>query len=157
MSVPQKAFDKIPEIYFQTTGAQKPMQDRSRAERQQFNYAMCEMGRLYAFDKCSVIVDPVIEPADTFPEHQAAFGFINSRPYAQRGWCFAEFAIAHHNKRIVNLNDPLVQEVLFLRTWPKTVKEYAAQMNNETNEPPVAFTNKGDVAVVLFNYSKMTN
>eukprot|EP00966_Prymnesium_polylepis_P122735 2837506-Prymnesium_polylepis.1 len=73
-----------------------------------------------------------------------------------RGWCFAEFAIAHFNGRIVNLSDPLVKEVLKTREWPKTVTAYAAQMNNETDDPPVNFTNKGGIGVVLFNYSKMT-
>jgi hypothetical protein len=41
-TVPQKAFEKIPDIYFKATNAQKPMQDRTPAQRIQFNIAMWE-------------------------------------------------------------------------------------------------------------------
>ena len=58
------------------------------------------MTRLYAFSQCEVIVDPFIDPADDFPSepvdavdsfffpgaYKHAWGFINSRPYAKRGW-----------------------------------------------------------------------
>ena len=41
------------------------------------------------------------------------------------------------------------------RKWPKTVEEYA-QMMDESAQRPVRFTSKGDEAVVLFNFFKMT-
>eukprot|EP00966_Prymnesium_polylepis_P160778 3715633-Prymnesium_polylepis.1 len=84
MSLPQKAFGDMPEAYFAKTGVQHPMLDRSRAERREFDFAMCEMGRLYAFMKCYVIVDPVIESADDFPGDRHAFGRINDRPYGYK-------------------------------------------------------------------------
>ena len=49
-TVPQKSFDKrtkqtdkqIPELYFQATGAQQPMQDRTPEQKRQFQFAMGE-------------------------------------------------------------------------------------------------------------------
>eukprot|EP00966_Prymnesium_polylepis_P121478 2807366-Prymnesium_polylepis.1 len=66
-TVPQKAFEKIPDIYFKATNAQKPMQDRTPAQRIQFNIAMWEMTRLYAFSECEVIVDPIVSSPDELP------------------------------------------------------------------------------------------
>ena len=77
------------------------------------------------------------------------------RPYADRGWCCAEFSCALKNRRVINLTDPLVQKVQDWRRWPSTVDEYAAMMD-ENAPRPVRFTNKGDDAVVLYNFFKMT-
>ena len=123
--------------------------------------------RLYAFSECEVIVDPIVSspdelPADpvtdppaTFDPGKCAWGWINSRPYGERGWCCAEFAVALKNGRIVNKSDAEVQKVLKMRKWPKDVHEYEAMMDDEA-EPPVRFTNKGDIAAVLYNFYKMT-
>ena len=70
-------------------------------------------------------------------------------------WCCAEFSSALKNGRIVNLSDPLVQEVLQTRNWPNTVDDYAAMMD-ENAVRRVHFTNKGDAAAVLYNFFKMT-
>ena len=80
------------------------------------------------------------------------WGFINRRPYGERGWCCAEFSVALKNNRIVNLHDPHVQQVLYMRRWPSTVRQYAAMMDDDA----VRFTNKGDLAAVLYNFYKMT-
>lgn len=166
-SLPQKAFEKIPEAYFKATGAPKPMQDRTPTQKIQFNIAMWEMTRLYAFSECDVIVDPIIGSPDDFPSDSVTnapasfdpgkceWGWINSRPYSERGWCCAEFAVAMKNGRIVNKSDAEVRKVLKIRKWPKDVHEYAAMME-EGAEPPVRFTNKGDIAAVLYNFYKMT-
>ena len=123
--------------------------------------------RLYAFSECDVIVDPIIDPADEFPCNPdtdppgkypagvCAWGFINSRPYGERGWCCAEFAVALKNGRIVNSRDSEVQKVLAMRTWPNDLHEYAVMMDDGAKQP-VRFTNKGDIAAVLYNFYKMT-
>eukprot|EP00966_Prymnesium_polylepis_P234168 5416361-Prymnesium_polylepis.1 len=80
------------------------------------------------------------------------WGFINRRPYGERGWCCAEFSVALKNNRIVNLQDPHVQQVLDMRRWPSTVGQYAAMMDGDA----VRFTNKGDLTAVLYNFYKMT-
>ena len=48
-----------------------------------------------------------------------------------------------------------MQAVLSSRQWPNTVDEYASMMD-ESAARPVRFTNKGDDAVVLYNFFKMT-
>ena len=53
-SFSQKAFDVIPDAYFDSTRTQKPMQDRTLEQRLQFKFAMGEMTRLYAFEQCEV-------------------------------------------------------------------------------------------------------
>ena len=83
------------------------------------------------------------------------WGFINRRPYGERGWCCAEFSVALRNNRIVNLHDPQVQQVLAMRGWPSTVDQYTAMMDGGGGLP-VRFTNKGDLAAVLYNFYKMT-
>jgi hypothetical protein len=123
--------------------------------------------RLYAFSECEVIVDPIIgspeefladsltDPPATFEPGKCAWGWINSRAYGERGWCCAEFAVALKNGRIVNKSDAEVQKVLNMRKWANDVHEYAAMMDDGA-EPPVRFTNKGDIAAVLYNFYKMT-
>ena len=83
------------------------------------------------------------------------WGFINRRPYGERGWCCAEFSVALRNNRIVNLHDPQVQQVLAMRGWPSTVDQYTAMMDGGGGLP-VRFTNKGDLAAVLYHFYKMT-
>ena len=155
-SMPQKAFEDIPDAYFESTRTQRPMPDRTPTERRQFGFAMWEMTRLYAFSECAVIIDPVIDPAKDFPSGVDAWGRVNTLPYGERGWCCAEFSVAHKNNRIVNLDDPEVKEVLATRGWPSTVDEYAAMMDEDAKRP-VRFTSKGDRSVVLYNFYKMTD
>ena len=126
-----------------------------------------QVTRLYAFSECEVIVDSIIGSPDDFPSDSVTnapvsfdpgkceWGWINSRPYSERGWCCAEFAVAMKNGRIVNKSDAEVRKVMKIRTWPQDVHEYAAMME-EGAEPPVRFTNKGDIAAVLYNFYKMT-
>jgi len=87
--------------------------------------------------------------------NRCAWGVINWTPYLDRGWCCAEFSCALKNGRIVNINDPLVVEVLSSRSWPTTVEDYAVMMD-EGAARPVHFTSKGDGIVVLYNFFKMT-
>ena len=97
-----------------------------------------------------MIIDPVIESSETFPavlsKHASisgreAWGRVNSTPYDSRGWCCVEFSVALKNNRIVNKEDPEVQEVLAMRDWPETVLEYAAMMDDGAPRP-VLFTSK---------------
>ena len=85
-------------------------------------------------------------------------GRVNTTPYHERGgWCCAEFAVAKKNG-CLNLADTDVQALLTKRRWPSNVDEYAAMMENDDDgSPPVRFTNKGDVAAVLYNFFKMTS
>ena len=82
------------------------------------------------------------EPEKDGAPRTCSWGAINDRPYAERGWCCAEFSVALKNNRIVNLQDPHVQQVLDIRRWPSTVGQYAAMMDDDA----VRFTNKGDLA-----------
>ena len=155
-SLAQKSFDNIPDAYFEATKTQRPMQDRTPTQKRQFSFAMWEMTRLYAFSECEVIIDPVIDAPQDFPSGEDAWGRVNSLPYCDRGWCCAEFSVAHKNNRIVNLDDPEVKEVLAMRGWPATVDQYA-EMMDETAKRPVRFTSKGDRSAVLYNFYKMTD
>ena len=112
--------------------------------------------RFYAYSKCEVIVDPVIDGARDFPGGADVWGRVNTVPYERRGWCCAEFSVALRNGRIVNLSDPLVKAVLAVRAWPHDVENYARMMEKGAPEP-VHFTKKGDVAAVLYNFYRMTN
>jgi len=147
---------------------------------------MWDMGRLYSFQECEVIVLPMLadqlEPSRSdvcasFPGGDV-WGDVNNRPYKNRGWCCAEFAVARYNGRIANLADPSVQAVLNSRSWPdgsatESCRTYAAMMKNTTIEEMstsqcdhseltynpvlgVDFTNKGDRAAVKYNFFKMT-
>ena len=143
--------------YFRYNGAQAPLAGRTVAERRAFDYAMWDMGRLYSFRECCVLVLPTLDGGSTFPGDAGDWGFENTRPYEKRGWCCSEFAIALANKRIVNLGDPAVQSVLHSRRWPKSVVEYADMMDESLpDETRIEFTHKGDRAVVKYNFFKMT-
>ena len=101
-------------------------------------------------------------------------GVLNARPYHNRGWCCAEFAIALYNKRIVNLGDADVQTVLRSREWPsggivEACRMYGEMMGSSndvtdtgvdglTYDPGkgVSFTSKGDRQAVKYNFFKMT-
>ena len=140
------------------TGTAKPvvMEDRTKEQQRQFKFAMWEMTRLYAFGECEVIVDPVIDDADSFPGGRNAWGKVNTTRYEQRGWCCAECSVANANDRIINRSDPAVQDVLGAREWPSTVEAYD-EMMSENAKVPVHFTNRGDKAAVLYNFFKMTH
>ena len=146
------------------------MQDRTPLERRQFNFAMWEMGRLYSFHECEVIVLPTIEESSSFPTAPDVWGMVNTKLYHNRGWCCAEFAIASYCGIIKNLSDPDVATVLASREWPKDNASYAEMMrltgskevaaaDPELSHHPtmgVDFTNKGDRAAVKYNFFKMT-
>lgn len=54
--------------YFQANGVAFPLNDRSRQQRAAFTYAMWEMGRLYSYQECEVIVLPQLDLLDTFSQ-----------------------------------------------------------------------------------------
>jgi len=146
---------------------------RTDREQAQFRYAMWDMGRLYAYQQCEVIVLPALDPPDTFPGGQV-WGMVNSTPYEFRGWCCSEFATALQSGRIANMGDPEVQRVLESRPWPQTAQEYEQMMRYTRHREPasadpsspdalefneelgVDFTSKGDRQVVLQNFFKVT-
>ena len=148
------------------------VRSRSPAEKSSFSFAMWDMGRLYAYEECEVIVLPTLEHDAaklnaSFPGG-AVWGMPNTRAYEKRGWCASEFAIARKNNRIKNLNDPDVQRVLASRPWPETNDDYAEMMTyTDSPSPPqglvyepslaVDFTNKGDRDVVKYNFYKMSS
>ena len=127
--------------------------DRTQEEWNAFGVALFDMSRLYAYKRCEVIVLPALDLLDSFPDGNV-WGFVNERPYHNRGWCCAEFSVAHANSRIVNLDDPEVKAVLKTREWPKTVAGYAKMMD-ESASPRVDFTYNGDRAAVKYNFFKM--
>lgn len=144
---------------------------RSASEKAAFSYAMWDMGRLYAFEECEVLVLPSRE-ADVatmlanFPGGNE-WGQVSVRPYKNRGWPCAEFAIARHNGTIANLDDPDVVEVLRARDWPCTVAQYEEMLTNTLEANPAAglkhdpelgvdFTDKGDRDIVKYFFFKMT-
>lgn len=159
---------------------------RTAAEEAAFTYAMWDMGRLYAFGECEIIVLPEVRSKSTFPAASTSsgaawgcadtWGMENSTPYEFRGWCCSEFATALASSpdpraRITNFDDPAVQHVLHSRCWPASVAEYAQMMRytrrddaleNEklglTYHPSlgVEFTSKGDRLAVKYNFFKMT-
>ena len=133
--------------------------DRTIDERRAFKHAMWDMGRLYGFKQCEVIVIPSLDGLESFPGGNV-WGKVNTRAYHSRGWCCAEFCIALYNQSIMNLNDQDVQRVRESRMWPTTVAEYADMMDeNQPSTARVEFTNKGDraaLAAVQYNFFKMT-
>jgi len=160
--------------------------DRTSSQRIAFDYAMWEMGRLYSFHECEVIVLPTLaDELEPTKDHVLAsfpggdvWGDINNRPYHNRGWCCAEFAVARYSNRIANLHDPSVQAVLQSRQWPSggtaescamyadmmtrtTVEEMSKSLANHselTYDPHfgVDFTSNGDRDAVKYNFFKMT-
>ena len=150
------------------------LRGRSAAEAKAFSFAMWDMGRLYAYQECEVIVLPELDGPDSFPKPNSAaphvWGLINQRAYERRGWCASEFSIALYNNRIANLDDEAVQHVLKSRGatgWPQSIAEYSEMMRYTCDTKPsdglvhdatlgVDFTHKGDRAVVLYNFFKMT-
>lgn len=173
------------EAYFQHNGVAF-ISGRTHTEDAAFRYAMWDMGRLYAYQECEIIIIPDLLPLASFPAqssptsmasgHADAWGVENSTPYEFRGWCCSEFATAlasspDPRKRIKNYDDPSVQRVLKSRPWPTTVPEYAAMMKHTRRDDPeenaklglvfdpklgVDFTAKGDRLVVKYNFFKMT-
>ena len=144
---------------------------RTSAEVTAFSFAMWDMGRLYAYQECEVIVLPELDGESTFPTSPTVWGMVNLRPYERRGWCASEFSIARFNARIANWSDAAVQQVVVSRGsvgWPESIAEYAEMMKYTSErdsekdglvydaERGVDFTNKGDRAVVLYNFFKMT-
>jgi hypothetical protein len=147
-----------------------PQRERTPWEKKLFGIALWEMSRMYAFRGCKVIVLPQVEtlPAGSDIEYKysevkgrdcpwsATWGWVNTVPYANRGWCAAEFACARKAGIIANMDDPGVVEVLNSRRgsggWPETVEDYQKMMEDESIE----FTSKGDrdhVAYIFFTMS----
>ena len=158
--------------YFEANGVSFPLADRTREQTKAFGYAMWDMGRLYAFHECEVIVLPELDSLN-FPGGDV-WGMINSRPYQNRGWCCAEFGIARYCGTIANPHDPAVQRVLKSREWPAGGTADACRMYAEMMvlscdladagkdgltydaAKGVNFTSKGDRAAVKYNFFKMT-
>lgn len=155
--------------YFDANGIfSRPLPSRTADETRAFRHAMWEMGRLYSYKAVEVIILPGLDGAGSFPGGQV-WGGTNTCPYANRGWCCAEFAIAKKAKRIINLSDPEVQRVLHARQWPETIEEYAQMMAHTTRREyagkngllyhetlGVDFTFRGDRDAVKYNFFKMT-
>ncbi|CAK0848336.1 unnamed protein product [Prorocentrum cordatum] len=137
---------------------------RTRSENQQFKFAMWEMGRLYSFHECEVLVLPTL---DTTLPGGDVWGIVNSAPYKIRGWCCAEFSIALYCGTIRNLDDPDVEHVRASRTWPADNSGYAEMMSFTTKrelqgaglkwdpDRGVDFTVSGDRHAVRYNFFKM--
>ena len=131
-----------------TLSGRAPFQERC------FRNALWEMGRLYSFKWCEVVVIPDISSPETFPGGPEMWGFTNTDAYERRGWCVAEYSIARLCGRIKNGGNPKVRAIDAWRKWPETVSEYATMME-ETGEREVSFTCKGDREVVKYNFFKM--
>ena len=147
-----------------------PQRERTPWEKKLFGIALWEMSRMYAFRGCKVIVLPQVEtlPAGSDIEYKysevkgrdcpwsATWGWVNTVPYANRGWCAAEFACARKAGIIANMDDPGVVEVLNSRRgsggWPETVEDYQKMMEDESIE----FTSKGDRDHVAYIFFKMS-
>ena len=86
--------------------ATPPLPRRTMAQTRQFRFGMWEMTHLYGCRLVSVLVDPVIDAPEDFPlgpadirepeedggSRTCSWGFINDRPYHERGWvCRASF------------------------------------------------------------------
>jgi len=158
--------------------------DRTLRQRRQFDTALAETTRLYAFSGgtrpdgvyvmgCKVLVLPDLQRAETFPDHGGIreeentfcdpprwetltdWGFCKSVPYENGGWTCAEFAVARRNGTIANQDDEVAQRIEKARAWPTTVHEYARMMDEGATNP-VTFTKKGDREAVRFNFYKFT-
>ena len=70
MSLPQKAFSGMPDLYFRANclSSTSAMEDRTALEAAQFRFALWEMSRLYAFHECEVVVLPQSSAPHTFPQ-----------------------------------------------------------------------------------------
>ena len=172
LSVPQGARCLSDDAYYRLNGGTPPVVEydttwylqagRNPDETLGFKFAMWDMGRLYAYDECEVIVLPRPHPTDgapvCFPGGPGKWGRVKETAYEQSGWCCAEYSIARFCGRIANRDDEAVREVEQSRRhcdgWPTSVAEYKAMMD-EDSEFPVFFTDKGDRAVVAYNFFKM--
>ena len=131
MSLPQAGREKMPDAYFVTTGAARPLADRTPEERTRFSFAMWEMSRLYAYVECHVLVLPESDPDSSFPGGPDLWGLVSPNPYYRRGWTTSEYAIAKLNNRIVNTGDLAVRQLDDSRDWPSSVEEYMHMMRDD--------------------------
>ena len=170
VSISQKGRSLACDAYYRLNGGEAPTMDskgaarygqadRNDAETRCFKHALWDMGRLYAYRGCEVIVLPVAH-ADgacskpgSFPGGPEAWGRVKENPYELSGWCCAEYAIARFNGRIVNADDEEVRKIEHAREWPASIEAYQAMMDDTAR--PVRFTDKGDRNVVLYNFFKM--
>jgi len=166
-------------------GSRITLPDRTKDHVRQFEYALFETTRLYAFNGgylpngdevlgCKVLVLPNLEDPQTFPDHgeivykenrncdpwrpelHTSWGFIKSIPYEQGGWTCAEYAVARKCGTIANGSDENVVKIEMARAWPSTVEEYAVMMDGKASSQ-VTFTKKGDRDAVRFNFFKYTH
>jgi len=154
ISYPQKAQYVPTSYYVHNEGCAKPQADRTAAEDNRFYYALWDMGRLYAYKECEVVVLSAADDMEQFPGAPGAWGRVNTDSYHQRGWCCAEYSIAKYHGRIANATDAEVRETDRARAWPTTVDAYA-EMMDESARVPVNFTMKGDREAVKYNFFKM--
>ena len=156
--------------------------DRTEEQLNEFKFALFETTRLYAFKGgnlpdgtevkgCRVVVLPGLDNYKEFPdrgecvktknEHcepprlevKTKWGFSKSVPYHLGGWTTAEYTVARYCGTICNGNSPAVRAVEEKRSWPTSVAEFAAMMDEEVEEP-VRFTKRGDRDAVRFNFWK---
>eukprot|EP00415_Alexandrium_ostenfeldii_P001351 UN1351 len=156
--------------------------DLTKAQEKELRFALYETTRLYAFrggtlpdgrlvSGCRVLVLPKVEDPASFPDHgelklelntycyppreeyNSTWGFCKSLKYHEGGWTCAEYSVARKNGTIANAADPEVQGVEMARKWPDDVTLYA-EMMDEGNDKPVAFTKRGDRDAVRFNFFK---
>ena len=106
---------------------------RTAEEDAAFTYAMWDMGRLYAYEGCEIVVLPELSPKSSYPGSPDDWGMENVTPYEFRGWCCSEFATAlasspdgDPRSRIVNFGDRAVQRVFESR--PLTAVPWICQV-----------------------------
>ena len=85
---------------------------RTKLQQRQFRLAMQEAPRFFAFFRCEVIIDTVVDKPEGFPSGRETWGQADIRPYGARGWCCAALYVAYLNGRIANLDNPQVRELL---------------------------------------------
>jgi len=154
-SLPQVAHP-VPEEYFAHIGNSSTKQvGRTPHEERTFAVVINDMSRLYAFERCEVIVLPTVEPPERFPSGAKSWGPASTFQYVDRGWPCSEYAIARSCQRIANTSDPLVQAVERARAWPTTVDEYDRLMDPNA-ERPVFFRDPRDSGVVRLLFFKHT-
>ena len=173
--------NKVKDFGAQTNGL-VGLRDRTVSEQKEFKFALYETTRLYAFaggslpdgtylKGCRVLVLPEIDDHTKFPqggvpqkqlntfcepprqEWKTNWGFTKSVPYEEGGWTCAEYSVANFCGTIHNRESQTVRALHGKRVWPKSVKDFAAMMDDNADRP-VKFTKKGDKDAVRFNFWK---
>ena len=148
------------------------LRDRALSEQKEFEFALFETTRLYAFaggslsdgtylKGCRVLVLPEIDDHKDFPgggkarlemnnfceppqrEWKTNWGFSKSVPYEEGDWTCAEYSVANFCDTIHNTESETVCALHSKRLWP-----------DDNTVMPVKFTKNGDKDAVRFNFWK---